>query len=90
MPTSKVTLTDGSSLKTRAVSSRKAKANIAHRLSFTHGYRNAYAMIQSVQEDRPEYFMAARKPTQAPRSASVQHGSRSNRPSIPSQAVLGL
>lgn len=54
MPTYQTTLPDGQVLKTEALTPKKARANLAHRLSFTHGHRKAYKMIGTVREARPE------------------------------------
>ena len=63
MPTYQSTLPDGRILKTEALTKAKARANLAHRLSFTLGHRKAYAMLGPVKEARPEPF--------TPRSVTV-------------------
>lgn len=54
MKTYETTLPDGNLLRTRAVSKRAARRNLAHRLAYSHGHRNAYRLLGTIRLATPQ------------------------------------
>ena len=77
-------LLDGQLIKTVAVSPPKARAQLAHQLSFAHGHRKAYQMLGPVE-------LAPRlEPFSPRRSVPTRRRTQVKKVEYPKQGVLDL